>query len=103
VIRKAWGEGLAGYAGLQLGGTVVGFASIAVIAAAFYLGFAEQQIAAMIAVIGVWFVGICAFSYMMSVMSQIFLCVLYRFAASGTVPPGYTADMLTMAWRPKKS
>jgi len=103
VIRKAWGEALAGYAGLQMGGFVAAFASIAMIAGAFYLGIAERQLAAMFAVIGVWFVGICAFSYMMSVASQIYLCVLYRYATSGSVPQGYTPDMLTMAWRPKKN
>jgi hypothetical protein len=103
VIRKAWGEALAGYAGLQFGGAVVGLASVVMIGAGLYLGIAEQQLAAMFAIIGVWFVGVCVFSYVMSVASQIYLCVLYRFATTGSVPQGYTPDMLTMAWRPKKA
>ena len=102
VIRKAWGEALAGYAGLQMGGIIVVFTSITMLGGASYLGVAQQQFAAMIALIGLWFAAICAFSYMMSVMSQIYLCVLYRFATTGSVPQGYTPEMLTMAWRPKK-
>lgn len=102
VIRKTWGEALAGYAGLQMGGIIVVFASFAMLGAAVWLGVAQQQLGAMLATIGVWFVGICAFSYAMSVASQIYLCVLYRYATSGSVPQGYTPEMLTMAWRPKK-
>ena len=56
-----------------------------------------------LAVLGTWFLFICAFSYAMAVASQIYLCVLYRFATSGVVPQGYTPEMLTMAWRPKKA
>lgn len=103
VIRKAWGEALAGYAGLQMGGIIVVFASITMLGGAFYVGIAKQQIAAMLGLIGLWFVAICAFSYMMSVMSQIYLCVLYRFATTGAIPEGYTPEMLSTAWRPKKS
>lgn len=102
VIRKTWGEALAGYAGLQVGGIVVFFASLLMIAAAFYAGLALNQFAVMFATLAAWFVGICLFSYAMSVASQIYLCVLYKYATSGVVPQGYTPEMLTMAWRPKK-
>jgi hypothetical protein len=103
VIRKTWGEALAGYAGLQVGGVIVVFASLAMIAAACWLGFAMNQFAAMFATLALWFVGACLFSYAMSVASQIYLCVLYRYATSGIAPQGYTPEMLTMAWRPKKA
>jgi hypothetical protein len=103
VIRKTWGEALAGYAGLQVGGAVVVFASLFMLGAAFYAGIALNQFAVMFATLAAWFVGICLFSYAMSVASQIYLCVLYKYATSGVVPQGYTSEMLTMAWRPKKS
>ena len=102
VIRKTWGEALAGYAGLQIGGIVVGFGTLAVaivaIAAALY-----ETLWLTFAVLGLWLVFVCAFSYAMSVASQIYLCVLYRYASTGVVPPAYTPEMLTSAWRPKEA
>jgi hypothetical protein len=103
VIRKTWGEALAGYAGLQIGGLVIGFGTLAVVALSIALGFFLKSVGLTFAVLGLWFVFICAFSYAMSVASQIYLCVLYKYATSGTVPQGYTPEMLTMAWRPKKA
>jgi hypothetical protein len=103
VIRKTWGEALAGYAGLQIGGIVVGLGSIVVAFFAIGGGIYLNNMGLTFAVLGAWFVFICAFSYAMSVASQIYLCVLYRYASSGVVPQGYTPDMLTMAWRPKKA
>jgi hypothetical protein len=103
VISKTWGEALAGYAGLQFGGIVIGFGSIAVAIAAFAGGMYLENMGLTFAVLGAWFVFICAFSYAMSVAGQIYLCVLYRYASAGIVPQGYTPEMLTMAWRPKKA
>jgi hypothetical protein len=103
VISKTWGEALAGYAGLQIGGIIVGFGSLFVIVAAVAGGIFLNNMGLTFAVLGVWFAFIFAFSYAMGVASQIYLCVLYRFATSGTVPQGYTPEMLTMAWRPKKA
>jgi hypothetical protein len=103
VISKTWGEALAGYAGLQIGGIIVGLGSIVVAFFAIAGGIYLSNLGLTFAVLGIWFVFICAFSYAMSVASQIYLCVLYRFATSGNIPQGYTPEMLTMAWRPKKA
>jgi hypothetical protein len=103
VIRKTWGEALAGYAGLQIGGMIVGFGSFTVVALAVAAGIFLKSMGLTIAVLSLWFVFVCAFSYAMSVASQIYLCVLYRFATSGTVPENYTPEMLSTAWRPKKA
>lgn len=103
VIRKTWGEALAGYAGLQFGGLFVGLGSLGVLASAFGFGMYLDSLKAAFGVVALWVVFMCAFAYVMSVAGQIYLCVLYRYASTGVVPDGYTPDMLTMAWRPKKS
>lgn len=103
VITKTWGEALAGYAGLQFGGIFVGLGSLGVLAAAFGCGMYLESLEMALGVIALWFAFICAFAYVMSVAGQIYLCVLYRYAANGVVPDGYTPEMLTMAWKPKKS
>lgn len=103
VIRKTWGEALAGYAGLQFGGIFVGLGSLGVLATAFGVGFFLENVGMAMALVVLWLAFMCAFAYAMSVASQIYLCVLYRYAATGVVPDGYTPEMLTMAWKPKKS
>lgn len=102
VIRKTWGEALAGYAGLQIGGLIVGAGTIVVVGGAIASFFFLNSMAPGFVVIALWLAFIVAFSYAMSVAGQIYLCVLYRYAAAGVVPPGYTPEMLTTAWRPRK-
>ena len=103
VITKTWGEALAGYAGLQIGGVIIAVATVVVVPLSMYVGLAYKQFALMLTGFAGWFVFICAFSYVMSIASQIYLCMLYRYATAGAVPQGLTSDMLTTAWRPKKS
>jgi hypothetical protein len=68
-----------------------------------YAGFVLDNTGLLLAGLALWFLAVASFSYVMSVAGQIYLCVLYRYAASGAVPAGYTPEMLAMAWRPKKS
>jgi hypothetical protein len=102
VIRKTWGEALAGYAGLQIGGVLVVLSTLVMLPLSMFVGIAYKQFGAMLAGFAGWFVLVCAFSYLMSVAGQIYLCMLYRYASAGAVPDGLTPEMLTSAWRPRK-
>ena len=102
VIRKTWGEALAGYAGLQLGGFLIAFSLfIAVIASGVGAYMTQSAVPIFIGLLG-WLITAMVFSYTLGVAGQVYLCVLYRYATAGTVPAGYTAEMLGMAWTPKK-
>jgi hypothetical protein len=103
VIRKTWGEALAGYAGLQVGGMIVGVSMILAVGFAVFAGFYLNSGALAVASLATWLLFACAFSYLMSVAGQVYLCVLYRYASAGTVSPGYSPELLSAAWRPKKS
>jgi hypothetical protein len=103
VIKKTWGEALAGYAGLQIGGMIVGLSLIGALVFAGFAAFSWENYLLAGGSLVVWAVFAFAFSYVLGVASQIYLCVLYRYAAAGTVAPGYSPEMLTMAWRPRKS
>lgn len=102
VIRKAWGEALGGYAGLQIGGVIVMVSLFVAGGVSAWAGWASQSFAPFIGGMLVWLAAACAFTYALGVAGQIYLCVLYRFATSGTVPPGYTPEMLGSAWTPRK-
>lgn len=102
VIKKTWGEALAGYAGLQIGAAIGILSAAVLLPASLYAGVAYEQWGLAAAGFGSWFVFICAFSYLMSVAEQIYLCMLYRYASVGAVSEGFTPDMLTSAWTPRK-
>ncbi len=103
VIRKAWGEALAGYAGLQVGGVIVIAALFAAVGGGGYISYSTQSAApVLISVLG-WLAAAAVFSYALGVAGQIYLCVLYRYATTGAVPAGYTPELLGLAWRPKKA
>ena len=103
VIRKAWGEALAGYAGLQVGGFLVVASMFIVGGLSGWAGWASQSFTPVVIGLVSWLAFACAFTYALGVAGQIYLCVLYRFATAGTVPAGYTTEMLGSAWTPKKS
>lgn len=103
VIRKAWGEALAGYAGLQIGGVIVAASLVVVAGLSGWAAYALQSYAPIVVGMLAWLAAACAFTYALGVAGQIYLCVLYRFATSGAVPPGYTPEMLGTAWTPKKA
>jgi hypothetical protein len=103
VITKAWGEALAGYAGLQIGGFLAAFGLFVAMAAAGAAAWATQSWMVLAGGLALGVAGVLAFSYVLGVAGQIYLCVLYRYATAGTVPPGYTPEMLGYAWTPKKT
>jgi hypothetical protein len=102
VIRKTWGEALAGYAGLQIGGMIVGGTFVFALGVAIFAAIHESYVTTTLVIVG-WLGFTFAFSYVMNVASQVYLCVLYRFASSGTVTAGFAPEMLNLAWRPKKA
>ena len=103
VIRKTWGEALAGYAGLQIGGFLVLFSLFVAVVVSGGIGYMAQSFAPVVIGLLGWVVAAMAFSYTLGVAGQVYLCVLYRYATKGIVPAGYTSEMLGMAWTPKKA
>jgi len=68
-----------------------------------WAGWATQSLVPFFVAIFTWLAAAIAFTYVVGVAGQIYLCVLYRYATAGAVPPGYTPEMLGSAWTPKKS
>lgn len=102
-LKNTWGESLIGYAGLTFASTIILVGSV------FYLGAAAAAAVVLhnfwlIIIAGcTWLIGIIAFSYLTSVASQIYRCALYLYATTGNVPAPYDTDMMSMAWKMKKS
>ena len=102
LIKRTWGEMLAGYVGLEGSHILWLWSSILYWAgsglAAYLLSNAWILLPAGI----LWLLGTIAYSYLASVASRVYLCALYLYAADGAVPGPYDAGMMEMAWKPKR-
>jgi fatty acid desaturase len=100
-LKKTWGESLLGYLGLQFGGLLMILGSVVVFVAAVALSIAlaTAWIIAITAV--VWFLGVIAFSYLLSVAGQVYRGALYLYAAEGTAPGPFDAEQMNAAWKMK--
>jgi hypothetical protein len=103
VVKKTWGEQLVGYAGLQFAGLLAFGVSLWLLGGGFLLAWELEswKILALSAV--AWFASLIAISYVSSVASQVYRCVLYLYATEGKAPEGYTPEMLALAWKVKKA
>jgi len=101
-LKKTWGESLVGYAGLQFGGIIAILISIVFLGAGFYAAVALNSLTiGLLTALG-WLGSLSAFAYLSGVAGQIYKCVLFVYATEGTVPAGYSREMLDMAWSIKK-
>ena len=102
-LKRTWGESLIGYVGLQFGSMLVLLGSLGMFAGAVAVSFWLNNFWILAAAGFVWLVGIFAFSYVMSVASQVYRCALFVYASEGTIPEPYNLELLQMAWKVKKS
>ena len=97
IIKRTWGEGLAGMIGIS--GAIILFM---IIATAFSIMLmVAMPMAVLFFAIGL-FVLILVLSLLSSLVKDIFLCGLYVYATEGVVPGDYDQDIMENAWRVKK-
>lgn len=98
MIKKTWGEGLAGVAG------------ISIITVALFLLITPLMVVLMIAMpfvavqlLILMFVMIFALGYLSMVIRDIFLCGLYVYASEGVAPEAFEPALLEQGWKVKKA
>lgn len=101
LLKKSWGENLAGGFGLFGIGLLLSLPGIAMLFLGFYLGFQGSQpsIAPIIAGGGLalaWFV---ATGTIVSALNQIFVANAYVYAVEGRLPAGFSEELMTGAFR----
>jgi len=102
LLRKTWGESLAGQVSLSAVQFVFMLPVIlAFVAAGFFAG-ATNTVWPLIAVgiVAVPFVILLAITF--STLQQIFLAAVYQYAAQGTVPDGFSQELIESAFTPKE-
>ncbi len=98
MFKRTWGENVIGQGGI---GVVTLLAILAVIPVAFVL-FATGVTVLIVAAIVLGIIWILGVLIVTSALGVVFQTALYRYASSGTVPPGFTEDQIAGAFKTKK-
>lgn len=104
LIKERWGEGLAGYVGLSgVGGLLITGWTVLVTAVCFGLAQTGLDVAWIIGLgLCMWTLTVFVFSYLLGVISRIFQCALYVYAAEGSMPGPFDAEAVDQAWKVKR-
>ncbi len=101
-LKKTWGESLAGYIGIQLGGLAflafVAFSAVVGIGFGVLLGWVEV----LYIVIPLALFALVAFGVVLGVAGDVYRCALYVYATEGVVPGPYTPELMNAGWKVKK-
>jgi len=101
-LRKAWGELVIGFVGLQFGGLIVALVSAVWWVAAFALAAALKSFWILLPAVGLWLLAVFTLAYVSSVASQVYRCALYVYATTGQAPAPFTTAQMALAWKTKK-
>lgn len=102
-LRKAWGEAVIGFLGIQFGGVIVLLASIVLLGVSGYLSATLRTPWVFGGTFVFWLLGLFSFVYLMSVGNQIYRCALYLYASTGQIAGPFEKDSLDLAWKIKKA
>jgi Family of unknown function (DUF6159) len=98
MFKRTWGENVIGQGGIGVVALLAILAALPVAILLFATGITAVIVATM--VLGViWIVGVMIVT---SALGVVFQTALYRYASSGTVPPGFTEDQIAGAFKAKK-
>lgn len=102
-LKRTWGESLAGFLGIQLGGLAFVALSVGLLVPAAILAVVLHQFWIGAAAGGLWLLAIFAASFFLHMATHVYRCALYVYASEGVVPEPYTAEMMDAGWKVKKS
>jgi hypothetical protein len=98
MFKRTWGENVIGQGGIGLVSLLAILVALPVGFVLFATGITALIVAAV--VLGtIWIVGVAIVT---SALGVVFQTALYRYASSGTVPPGFSEDQIAGAFKPKK-
>jgi membrane-associated protease RseP (regulator of RpoE activity) len=102
-LKKTWGESLIGYAGVSFGGLLVVLFSLLWLGGGIAISTGLHLYWLTALVIAGWLIMMVLWAYLLSVASQIFRCALFLYASQQSLPAPYTEEMMSLAWKRKKS
>ena len=101
LLKKTWGEQVAGNFGFGLLFFLLAIPGIALFVLGVFLGIASGAIVAMAACIGLAVVYLVILALVQSALQSIFQAALFLYARDGAVPQGFEAELLGNAMGPR--
>ena len=102
-LKRTWGESLAGWVGIRLGGVAFVLLSVGLLLPAVLLSVGLHQFWMIPAAALVWLLSVFVTAFLVSMATHVYRCALYVYASEGVVPEPYTAEMMNAAWKVKKA
>lgn len=102
-LKRTWGESLAGFVGIRLGGLMFVAFLVGLLVPALILTVVLQQWWIGVAVFALGLLAIFAASFFLQMATHVYRCALYVYASEGVVPEPYTAEMMNAGWKVKKA
>jgi hypothetical protein len=101
LLRQTWGEALVGQVSLSAVQFVFTLPAIVALVAAGYFSTVAQSIwpVAVLGIVAVLYFILLAIVF--STLQQILLAAVYQYAAQGTVPAGFSPELIESAFKPK--
>lgn len=102
-LKRTWGESLAGYVGIQLGGGLVILAVIGLTILTAVLGHLWlNSMLLPILVVATGLLLVVAIGMLLTMAGHVYRCALYVYASEGVVPGTFTPELLNAGWKVKK-
>lgn len=101
LLRRTWGEGLAGGLTLGLVGFLLTLPGILLLFGGIFGGAAAQNIGLGVALGTLGIIYLVVISIILSTLKQIYISGLYLYAAEGVMPTGFSEDLVQEAFRKK--
>ena len=102
-LKRTWGESLAGFVGIRLGGMVLVLLTM-VTGACVALGYALFHSHWFLITGGAfWVLGFVVTSFLIAMATHVYRCALYVYASEGVLPGTFTTEMMNAGWKVKKS
>ena len=102
-LRETWGEALIGYVGLSFASLLVTLSTLILIGCSVASMIVLEAYFLPIAVIALWVLLLCVYSYLINVAGQVYKGALYLYATEQIVVEPFSQEMLERAWKYKKS
>jgi len=102
-LKRTWGESLAGFVGIRLGGVAFVLLSIGLLVPAVVLAFVFHQFWLIAVAVALWVLAIFTASFFVGMATHVYRCALYVYASEGVVPVPYTVELMNAGWKVKKA
>ena len=99
ILRKTWGESLAGYLGVHISTWLILAVSFFLFAVVASLSFVLENFWILAVFSAAWFLGMILFTILINVLSQVYRGALYIYATEGVVPGPFEQEQMNSAWK----